>query len=110
MGEGSDYRSPNYKFHSEQGYDEWIYMDRIVVDEDYQSMSIGSKLYTYLIEKLTKEKFKFLCAEVNTDNEGSWRFHQRFGFKIKEKGMDLVTGHESNFLVKELVPGALKSL
>jgi predicted GNAT superfamily acetyltransferase len=49
VGEGSNYASPNYKFHSEQGYDEWIYMDRIVVDEDYQSMSIGSKLYTYLI-------------------------------------------------------------
>jgi predicted GNAT superfamily acetyltransferase len=50
VGEGSDYRSTNYKFHSEQGYDKWIYMDRIIVDEGYQSMSIGSKLYTFLID------------------------------------------------------------
>ena len=47
---GIDYKSKNYIWHSKnQGEDlNFVYMDRIVVAEEYQNMKIGSKLYEHL--------------------------------------------------------------
>ena len=81
-------------------------MDRIVVDEHYQNMKIGSKLYAHLEAEMKREQIKLICAEVNTDNTGSMRFHQRLGFKVTKKGHEHEPGYVVNFMIKEVASGA----
>lgn len=62
-GEGLDYRSKNYKWHS-SNYTSFVYVDRIVVAPEYQNQKIGTLMYAH-IEKQIKGKYQYLCAEVN---------------------------------------------
>jgi hypothetical protein len=61
-----------------------VYVDRIVVDDNYQNLRIGSMLYAHLEARLRRDKIYTLCAEVNSvpPNPGSQRFHKRLGFKV----------------------------
>lgn len=79
---GADYMSVNYRWFSER-YDEFVYLDRVVVDERVRSGGIGAALYGRVDEQARLETTaRWFCLEVNLEprNDGSLRFHDRLGF------------------------------
>lgn len=75
---GTSYGSPNYRWFSDR-YDEFVYVDRIVVDTARQRVGLGHRLYD-AVEAATSAPI--LCAEVNVRprNGPSLAFHERRGF------------------------------
>jgi len=79
----ADYDSLNFLWFRER-YDSFFYIDRIVVDEVARGLGVGTLFYRDL-ERVARERgVPRLTCEVNLrpPNEGSLRFHQRFGFEI----------------------------
>ena len=78
--EGSDYSSKNYKFFT-NNEEHFIYIDRIVIKEEYRRKGIANHLYSS-IEEIANELGFPLCCEVNTfpENKPSLEFHKKFGF------------------------------
>lgn len=78
---GEDYDSDNYRWFSRR-YDQFVYVDRIVVREGSRGQGLGALLYAALIEVTVSAGVSRLCCEVNLDppNPGSSAFHQRLGF------------------------------
>ena len=78
--EGSDYSSKNYKFFT-NNEEHFIYIDRIVIKEEYRRKGIANHLYSS-IEVIANELGFPLCCEVNTfpENKPSLEFHKKFGF------------------------------
>jgi predicted GNAT superfamily acetyltransferase len=81
LGPGCDYASDNYAWFSER-YDEFNYVDRVVVAERARSGGVGTSLYDAFAKDAKGRDVKVVLAEVNTRprNEGSLRFHDRYGF------------------------------
>jgi uncharacterized protein len=77
---GAAYASLNYRWFSER-YDDFEYLDRIVVAPGAQGGGIGTAMYAELEARIAGTAPWLLC-EVNVRplNEGSLRFHQRIGF------------------------------
>tara|TARA_B100000925_G_scaffold90468_1_gene65566 strand:+ start:36 stop:524 length:489 start_codon:yes stop_codon:yes gene_type:complete len=78
--ENAKYHSINYKFFQKR-HKKFFYIDRIAVDNEYQSLGFGSTLYNKLLS--LKDSFNIpICAEVNIDppNELSINFHKKHGF------------------------------
>jgi len=75
-----NYGSLNYAWFNER-YDNFVYVDRIAIAEQYRNRGIGSQLYQNVI-KYSKEKSTPIAAEVslNPPNVGSDRFHIRHSF------------------------------
>lgn len=74
-----DYQSLNYRFFL-HNYDDFLYVDRIVVDPEFQRKGIGKRLY----EKISSEfpQSKITCeVNVEPDNPESLAFHKAMGFK-----------------------------
>ncbi|HUW02260.1 MAG TPA: GNAT family N-acetyltransferase [Acidimicrobiales bacterium] len=73
-----DYGSPNYRWFSER-YDDFCYVDRIVVAQQHRGSGLGRNLYEFAIEIAGDRP---LLAEVNTRprNEVSLAFHDALGF------------------------------
>lgn len=82
MNSQSDYQSPNYQYFKKK-FPEFLYVDRIAVDDDYQRIGVGSLIYKKL-SFLAKENNQPLCCEVNTVplNKQSLDFHSKNKFKI----------------------------
>lgn len=80
LAEGEAYESSNYRWFSMR-YDQFIYVDRIVVAPDYARKGIGRGLYQALESEISKSR-RWLTCEVNLEppNPNSLRFHQSFGF------------------------------
>ncbi len=78
--EGSDYSSKNYKFFT-NNEEHFIYIDRIVIKQEYRRKGIANHLYSS-IEVIANELGFPLCCEVNTfpENKPSLEFHKKFGF------------------------------
>ena len=77
----TNYGSLNYAWFNEK-YDEFIYVDRIAVRTNSRDRGVGSLLYQEVINY--SEKYDvMITAEVSLKppNEGSMRFHYRFGFR-----------------------------
>ena len=74
------YSSLNYAWFN-QRYENFIYVDRIAVDEKYRSRGIGKRLYETVFEYAFENKLP-VAAEVSLkpQNLGSDRFHLRHGF------------------------------
>ena len=81
--EGKDYGSLNYQFFINH-YDEFEYVDRIVVAKGFQGQGLGRKLYEYVF---SKNETSIVCCEVNVkpENPNSHAFHQRLGFKERSR-------------------------
>ncbi len=79
---GAKYYSPNYIWFSKRS-DNFAYVDRIVVSEKARGMALGPKLYDDLSAVARRYCLKQLACEYNVKpmNEGSARFHERYGFK-----------------------------
>ncbi len=76
---GVGYGRPNDRWFS-QRYDDFAYVDRVVVDATYQRGGLGHALYD-CVEASTDAAV--VCCEVNLHprNEPSLRFHERRGFQ-----------------------------
>ncbi|MCH7789272.1 MAG: GNAT family N-acetyltransferase [Acidobacteria bacterium] len=81
LGPGCRYASENYAWFS-QRYEEFNYVDRIVVAQRSRSEGIGENLYDVFAADARSRGVGVMLAEVNTRprNEGSLRFHARYGF------------------------------
>ena len=77
----SNYGSLNYAWFNER-YDKFIYVDRIAVLTTCRYMGVGSLLYQEVV-KYSERHNVMIAAEVSLKppNEGSMRFHYRFGFR-----------------------------
>ncbi len=77
---GLDYASENYRWFS-RNFDDFLYIDRIVVAVDGRGLGLGSLLYSDLIENARNLASRVTC-EVNSQppNPQSMAFHTKFGF------------------------------
>lgn len=77
---GLDYQSENYQWFSNK-FDDFYYIDRIVIAEDFRGKGKGSKLYKDLFNA-ARDKTARLTCEVNADppNPLSLAFHANLGF------------------------------
>lgn len=104
FGPGADYDSPNYRFFDEAG-DDFVYIDRIVVDGAYQRAGLGDALYDDLLGFARRRGATRLVCEVDAQppNAVSDRFHTRRGFV--EVGSQWVAGGSKRVSLRECVIG-----
>lgn len=81
LGPGAAYASANYRWFSER-FDDFLYVDRVVVDEASRGKGVGTRLYRAMAELAPAGCPRILC-EVNEHppNPGSLAFHESRGFK-----------------------------
>ena len=79
--EGADYDSPNYRWFCEH-YPRFLYVDRVVVGEPYQSQRLGSALYRDVFTFARDHAVPWVACEFDIEppNLASQGFHARFGF------------------------------
>lgn len=71
---GAVYDSSRYAWFEER-YDEYVYLDRIVVSRDHRRTGVASKLYDAVEADLP------VALEVYDTNEPSLEFHDRRGYR-----------------------------
>jgi uncharacterized protein len=79
FGPGADYHSVNYRWFCDR-YDDFAYLDRIVVAPEARSMGIGAALYAAVEERIAGTPWLFCEVNLRPRNDGSLRFHSRLGF------------------------------
>ena len=92
MREGTDYDSENYVWFSKQ-YDKFLYIDRIVIDENYRRLGLGRFMYESVFRHAEETGISVVTAEVDilpVYNEPSFGFHEEMGFK--EVGQQIIRG------------------
>lgn len=72
---GTAYDSPNYRFFADR-YDDFLYLDRIAIDQAFRRRGLGSRVY----DELEAAAGARMVLEVNDDNEGSLAFHRARGY------------------------------
>ncbi len=79
--EGTRYDSSNYLWFI-QHYDQFLYIDRVVVSKQYQGQGIGKNLYVNLFEFAKNSGVTRVTCEFDIEppNHASQRFHEHFGF------------------------------
>ena len=81
--DGCDYWSDNYGWFLDN-YANFIYIDRIVIDENYRMQGLAQKLYDNLFDYALKNNYEIICAEIDIEPEyncPSIRFHKKMGFR-----------------------------
>jgi len=80
--EGARYDSPNYRWFAGR-YPRFLYVDRVVVSSGCQGMGLGSVLYRDLVAIARNSGVDLVTCEFDVEppNEGSRRFHAKFGFR-----------------------------
>ena len=88
-----DYTSENYIWFSKE-YGEFLYVDRIVIGEEFRRFGLGRQLYEGVFTRAAKEGLPFVTAEIDIIpyNEMSLKFHESMGFK--EVGQQVIRGGE----------------
>lgn len=79
FGPGADYHSVNYRWFCDR-YDEFAYLDRIVVSSDARNLGIGAALYAAVEDYITGTPWLLCEVNLRPRNDGSLRFHERLGF------------------------------
>jgi uncharacterized protein len=97
---GSAYDGENFAWFTEH-YEDFCYLDRVVIHEDFRRRGLGSQVYDELESSCRRPVF---ALEVNLDppNEGSLAFHRARGFA--EVGQRDSHGHVVSLMVKQLSP------
>ena len=82
LGPDCDYDSMNYQWF-DQRYDEFSYIDRIVVRDGFRAQGLGSILYEDLFAWAINQKIRNIVCEYNVEplNEASRKFHSALGFQ-----------------------------
>ncbi len=63
---------------------DFVYIDRIAVDDEYRNKKLGSSLYINVLNFAKRNSIRHLTAEINllpSINKGSFKFHESFGFQ-----------------------------
>lgn len=78
--EGKSYTSVNYLWFS-KNYENFLYIDRVVVSREYMRKGLGRKLYSYIFDR--EKDVDYITAEIDIEpiNQVSLDFHKSFGFK-----------------------------
>lgn len=89
--EGAHYDSPNFLWLAGR-YDNFLYVDRIVVSLACQGKRIGDRMYDNLFSHARQHRVARITCEFDIDppNDASRRFHERRGFR--EVGTQTVAG------------------
>jgi predicted GNAT superfamily acetyltransferase len=95
---GSAYDGENFAWFSER-YEEFCYLDRVVIHEDFRRRGLGSAVYDELETSCGRPLF---ALEVNLDppNVASLAFHRARGYT--EVGQRLSGGHRVSMLTLSL--------
>ena len=95
---GAAYDGTHFDWFSRK-YDDFCYLDRIVIHEDFQRRGLGSFAYDELEGSCGRP---ILALEVNIDppNEPSLAFHRARGYT--EVGQSDASGHLVSLMVKQL--------
>jgi predicted GNAT superfamily acetyltransferase len=95
---GASYDGAHFAWFGER-YDNYCYLDRIVIHEDFQRRGLGTFTYDELEGSCGRPVF---ALEVNIDppNEPSLAFHRARGFS--EVGHSDASGHLVALMVKQL--------
>lgn len=103
---GAAYESLNYQWFSRE-IDDFLYIDRIMVNPGFRRRGVASLLYQYLELVARDDKLQRLCCEVNLvpPNPDSLALHLGLGF-IQQATQKTEGGtKEVSLLVKELTAG-----
>lgn len=84
--ETSEYQNPNFEYFKTK-FDKFIYIDRIIVNRNFQGQGIASNFYEEMLELAKETEHKIICCEIKIDpiNDASIAFHENFGFKANEE-------------------------
>jgi len=78
----------------------------VYVHPDYQGLKIGHQLLEALIETAKNQKLHTMIAVIDSENQGSVKFHEKLGFEtvgiIKESGFKFNRWLHSVFMQKML--------
>ena len=82
LGPDCGYDSMNYQWF-DQRYDEFSYIDRIVVKDGFRAQGLGTILYEDLFAWAINQKIRNIVCEYNVEplNEASRKFHSALGFQ-----------------------------
>jgi len=82
LGPDCDYDSVNYQWF-DQHYEDFAYIDRIVVRDRSRGQGLGTILYEDLFAWAISQKIQNIVCEYNAEplNEVSRRFHDALGFQ-----------------------------
>ena len=82
LGPYCDYDSVNYQWF-DQRYDNFSYIDRIVVRDGFRGQGLGTILYEDLFAWAISQKIRNIVCEYNAEplNEVSREFHSALGFQ-----------------------------
>lgn len=97
------YDSENYLWFRKH-YEQFLYIDRIVIDEPYRGMGIGKQLYQAVFRHAAATGVPYVTAEIDTEpyNEASLQFHKAMGFK--EVGVQTIRGGAVTVSLQEARP------
>lgn len=90
--ENSGYWSENYAWFCEH-YPKFLYVDRIVVADEYRKYGLGRRLYEEVFRLAEKSEVPMIAAEIDIApkyNAASMAFHEKMGFH--EVGTKLFKG------------------
>jgi len=92
MRRGTAYENANFNWFT-RTFDDFIYVDRIVVSAASRGLRLGSLLYEDLFQYARDNAVPFVTCEYNLSppNEPSRLFHDKFGFK--QQGTQWVADH-----------------
>ena len=78
----SSYESENYRWFKNR-YEHFLYVDRIVIDEPFRKIGLGTALYQNVFHYAMLHNIPVVTAEIDTIpyNDASLKFHRRMGFE-----------------------------
>lgn len=81
MRDGVLYESDNYIWFASR-YNQFLYIDRVVVDASYAGQGVGGQLYSDLFAYARSQTIPVIVCEYNIEppNLASKKFHQKLGF------------------------------
>ena len=87
----TDYGSENYIWFSQE-YPQFLYVDRIVIDQNFRGLGIGRLLYEGVFDRAAISGCDMVTAEIDIIpyNEQSLKFHEAMGFE--EVGRQTIRG------------------